>query len=84
MPRLYTIRTSSGEVHRNRYHLAPRLGESSQIDTDVDFETEASLESANERTSDIGERQTVPRSPIQTCLRTGTTVRPPSRFSSST
>ena len=82
MPRSYTVQTSSGEVHRNRCHLAPRLGEQLQTNNGVRVETEMAFPEgpASEGTSDTGEQRTVPRSPIQTCLRTGATMRPPSQF----
>jgi len=43
MPRLHTVWTSAGLVHRNHHHLTPRLGGPSQYDAKIDLETDTPL-----------------------------------------
>ena len=83
MPRSYVVRTSSGIVRRNCHHLAPRLRDPKQNnkETEIGFDETLPDEPLRNEAADTAQDQTGPRSPIRTRLRTGTTLRAPSRYS---
>jgi len=83
IPRSYAVQTSSGIVHRNRHHLAPRLTDPKQNnkETEIDFDVTLPDEPLRNEAADAAQNQTGPRFPNRTRLRTGTTLRAPSRYS---